>query len=175
MTRSWTLCLFLLLFLSCAFVERPDHPAELVSWPSNISFLEGEGDLSFSSQRERFSGSFLLSLTYPSHFFLEVYGSFGQTLVHVERNKDIFLFVAGEEKTNDELALSKKFGLSAQQLMDDLTARGLIESASRGRVIPRQGYDVVFSKTKKGKQTACWERPESKICLVFDKIVFEEP
>jgi hypothetical protein len=175
MTRLWTLCLCFLLFVSCALVQQTDNPAGLVSWPSNVSFLEGEGDLSFLSQKERFSGSFLLSLTYPSHFFLEVYGSFGQTLVHVERNKDSFLFMAGDEKTNDELALSKKFGLSAQQLMDDLTARGSIETASRRHIIPRQGYDVVFSHTKKGKQTACWERLESKICLVFDKVVFEEP
>jgi hypothetical protein len=155
-------------------VQHPDNIAEVVPWPSNISFLEGEGDLSFTSQKERFSGSFLLSLTYPSNFFLEVYGSFGQTLVHVERNNDNFLFVAGDEKTDNERALSNKFGLSSIQLMDDLTARGSIKAAARGHVIPRQGYDVVFSQTKKGKQTVCWERPDSKICLVFDKVVFEE-
>jgi hypothetical protein len=175
MSKTWIACLLLVLSAGCALVQSPPDSKGLVFWPSHITYLEGEGDLSFSSQKERFSGSFLLSLTYPSHFFLEVYGPFGQTIVHVERNNDSFLFVAGEEKIYDESAMSRRFGFSSLQLMDDLCVKWPVETNPSGFAIHRPGYDVVFSKSRRGKQSVCWEKHDSRICLVFDKVIFEEP
>jgi hypothetical protein len=175
MTRTWVAFLLLMFSTSCALIQSPPAVTGPASWPSNAVFVEGEGDLSFSSQKERFSGTFLLSLVYPSSFFLEVYGGFGQTLIHVERNKEKFLFIAGDEKTTDEHALSARFGLSAEQLMDDLCKRGPIETDKAGFVIHRPGYEVVFSQTRRGKHSVCWEKQDGRICLVFDKVLFEEP
>jgi hypothetical protein len=171
MTRKFLLSLLALSLISCAAIRRP---VEVVPWPSTIESLEGEGDLSFVSPKERNSGSFLVSLSYPDRLFLEVYGTFGQTIVHIEKNHEKFLFIAGDEKTNDERALSQKFGFTSRELMDDLTMRGLKEKSSEGTVIRRPAYEVIYSRDRRGRSTICWERPDGHICLVFDKIGFEE-
>jgi hypothetical protein len=173
MTRACFLIpALVLLLVSCAMIRRP---VQVVPWPSEVNFLEGEGEVSFISPKEHNSGSFLVSLSDPDRFFLEVYGTFGQTVIHVEKKDGKFLFIEGDKKTSDEEALSAQFGFTFQELMDDLTLRGVKVEGPEGTVIRRPHYEVIYSRDRRGRSSICWKRPDGRICLAFDKIVFEEP
>jgi hypothetical protein len=167
--RKIALLSLLVLLSACALAHRR---IEVLPWPSDVSFLAGEGDLDVTSKKERFSGSFITRMSYPDKLFFEVYGSFGQTLMHLEKDGPRFLLIAGGEKSTDEKALLDRFGFNVGELMDDLALRGGEEQSPLGLVAQRQGYQVVYSHDRRGRRTMCWERKDGRLCLTFSEIDF---
>ena len=165
--RKAALLALLLLLSACTLVQRR---VEVLSWPPDLPRFEGEGDLDFRSQKERFSGSFLIKMAYPDHLFLEVYGPFGQTLLHLQKNGDQFLLIAGEEKTTDEKLLVERFHFTARELMDDLAMRGEKEETPDGLVATRRGYKVSYGHDRRGRRNMCWQREDGFLCLAFKDI-----
>jgi hypothetical protein len=168
MRRIALLSLFTLLS-ACALVQ---HRYEPVPWPSDVSFLEGEGDLDLTSPKEHFTGSFAIRMSYPDHLFFEVYGSFGQTLMHIEKDDAHFLLIAGDQKTSDEGALLDRFGFAPSELMDDLALKGEKRETSQGLVTVRNGYEVLYNHDRRGRRNMCWERQKEKLCLTFSDVKF---
>jgi len=161
-------CLSLILLLSaCALVQRR---GEVLPWPSDLSFLEGEGGLDLRSQKERFSGSFILKMSYPDNLILEVYGSFGQTFVHLQKEGPRFLLIAGEEKTTDEKLLVDRFHFTVGELIEDLALRGEKRETADGWVATREDYQVVYSHDRRGRRNMCWVREDSRLCLTFNEL-----
>jgi hypothetical protein len=163
------LLLLLALLSSCALVQR--H-VEIIPWPSETSFLYGEGDLDMRSTKEHFSGSFVTRMIYPDKLFFEVYGPFGQTIVHLEKDGEVFLLISGEERTTDESALVDRFGFSAGGLMDDLALKGERRETPAGLVTERPLYRVVYGHDRRGRRSMCWERKDGRLCLTFSEIDF---
>ncbi len=165
--RKIALLSLLVLLSACALAQRR---VEVLPWPSDVSFLEGEGDLDLRSPKEHFTGSFLIRMSYPDKLFFEVYGSFGQTLMHLEKDGEHFLLIAGEERTTDERALLDRFGFAARELMADLALRGEKRPTTQGMVTERKGYEVVYGHDRRGKRNMCWERPNERLCLTFSDV-----
>jgi hypothetical protein len=161
---------FLLLIVclsACALVQRK---VEVLPWPSDLSVLEGEGDIDVRSQKERFSGSFILRMSYPDNLFLEVYGSFGQTFVHLQKEGPRFLLIAGEERTTDEKLLVDRFHFTVSELIEDLALRGERRETADGWVATRKDYQVVYSHDRRGRRNMCWVREDSRLCLTFNEL-----
>jgi hypothetical protein len=162
-------CLILLLLLAgCASI--PDKIQ--VTWPERIDFMEAMGDVDVSWRKADFSGSLLLRMEYPHLLFLEVYGAFGQTLVHVKREGGTFLFIAGDEKTTDERLFENRTGLRLQQFMDDLAMQGERRELSGAIAIDRGSYRVLYGHDNKGRRTITWEGGDGTMKLVLSRVSF---
>ena len=150
--------------------------AEIAQWPAEITGLQGEGDLDLRWNEEKLSGSFALNMRYPDVLLLEVYGSpFGQTIVHLEKDGDKFLLIAGNEKTTNEALLVERYAFGARQLVDGLAMKGeRQETPEGGYVIQNKDYRVVYGQNRRGQRTECWERGKARLCLTFTDISFGE-
>ena len=148
------------------------HRVETLDWPTNVPSLLGEGDLDLAWKNERFSGPFAIKMSYPDFLDLEVFGSFGQTLLYVKKEGDRFLLVAGDEKTTDEAFFEERYGFRVESLMEDLSMRGAMREAPEGRVAERQGYRVLYGQDRHGRRKICWEGTEGSICLSFTHMDF---
>lgn len=166
--------LFLVLLSACAVMPRR---VEIVQWPSGVTALQGEGDLDLRWNAEKLSGSFALNMHYPDALLLEVYGSpFGQTVVHLQKDGDKFLLIAGNEKSTNEALLTEQYGFGVRQLTDGLAMRGdRQETPGGGLLIQHADYRVVYGQDRRGRRTMCWEREDARLCLTFTDVSFGEP
>ena len=165
--RRLLLVAFLIFLSGCALVP---HKLERAQWPSAVTSLTGEGDVEATWGKEHFSGPFIVKMEYPRAFLFEVYGGFGQTLLHVKKEGGQFLLVAGDEKTTEEAVFEKRYGFSVGQLMDDLSLRGRREETPDGWVIERERYTVRYGQDRRGRRKICLEDRKGSICLTFDRI-----
>lgn len=164
------LLLSLVILSACALVQKRVE----VQWPTDLTYLEGEGDLDMSWRKQKYHGSFILQMVYPDILHLEVYGPFGQTLVYVKKEANRFLFVAGEEKSTEESAFQDTYGLEVRQIMDDLALKGQAEATpDGGLVLQRKDYRVVYGQDRARRKT-CWEGRDGTICMTFNEISFEK-
>lgn len=164
------LLILILVFLSgCALVPTK---VDVLKWPPDVTFVEGEGDLDIVWGKEKHSGSFLVRMEYPDVLLLEVYGPFGQTLVYLKKEADKFLLVTGEERTTDETLLQDKYGFGVRQLMDSLAMKGPIQEGDQGLVIQHQDYRVVYGQDRRGRRTIRLENRDGRIRLAFAGISF---
>ena len=172
--RYRLLLLFLVLLSACAVVPRR---VEIVRWPEHITDLQGEGQLDLKWKGENLSGSFALTMNYPNGLLLEVYGSpFGQTVLHLQKDGDKFLLIAGDEKITDEGALRARYGFGSMELMDGLAMKGdKQEAPGEGFAIPHEGYVVIYGQDRRGRRRMCWERGDARLCLTFTDVSFEKP
>jgi outer membrane biogenesis lipoprotein LolB len=159
----------LLLLSGCALLP---HKVEVLQWPVDIPSLQGEGDLDVAWRKERFSGPFVIKMTYPDLLDLEVFGPFGQTLLYVKKEGDRFLLASGEEQTSDEALFEKRYGFSTRELMDDLAMRGQRRETAEGQVVERGRYRVLYGQDRHGRRKICWEGREGSICLSFNEVGF---
>jgi hypothetical protein len=170
--KAWVLLIFVLLS-ACAGVPRR---VEIVQWPARIDSLQGEGNFDLRWKAEHLSGTFALNMRYPDALLFEVYGRpFGQTVVHLQKDGDKFLLIAGNEKTTNEALLTERYGFGVRQLMDGLAMKGDRQDSATGLSIQHEGYCVVYGQDRRGGRTVCWEREDGKLCLDFTDVSFEEP
>lgn len=164
--------LLLILLSACAVVPKK---GEIVRWPAEISNLRGEGSLDLKWKGEHLSGPFAMNMAYPGSLLFEVYGSvFGQTIVHLEKNGDKFLLIAGNEKSTDEERISREYGFGVRELMDGLAMKGERKETPEGIVIDHGDYRAVYGQDRKGRRTVCWEREDGRLCLTFTEVSFDE-
>jgi len=167
------LLLFLVLLCGCAVVPRR---VEIVQWPARIVDLQGEGQLDLNWNGEKLSGSFALSMHYPDSLLLEVYGSpFGQTVIHLQRDGDKFLLIAGDEKITNETLLTERYGFGVSQLMDGLALKGDRQETPGGLLVQHESYRVVYTQDRRGRRNECWERGNARLCLTFTDVSFGKP
>ncbi len=126
------------------------------------------------SQKEHFSGSFVVKMLYPDTLFFEVYGALGQTLVHLEKDGTSFLLISGEEKATDEAWLLDRFGFTVRELMDDLALQDDKRETPEGLVSERGAYRVIYGHDGRGRRTMCWERPDGRLRLTFAQADFTD-
>jgi hypothetical protein len=168
--RSERLLVLVFVFLSgCALVPGK---VDVLKWPPDVAFVEGEGDIGIVWGKEKHSGSFLIRMEYPDVLLLEVYGPFGQTLVHLKKEADKFLLVTGEERTTDEGSLQDKYGFGVRQLMDSLAMKGPIQETAEGLIIQHQDYRVVYGQDRRGRRTMRLENGDGSIRLTFTEMIF---
>jgi hypothetical protein len=171
MKKHVVLVFALVLLVSCAVIPRR---VEIVQWPAEIRSLAGEGNLDLRWNGEKLSGSFALKMDYPDTLLLEVYGSpFGQTVVHLEKDRSKFLLIAGDEKTTDESLLTRQYAFGVRQLIDGLAMKGeRQEMPGGGLSIRHDDYFVVYGQDRKARRSVCWERGSARLCLTFGDLSY---
>ncbi len=156
---------FLVFISGCALLQKK---GENLQWPSDITFLKGEGGLDAAWKKEHFSGPFVVSMEYPDRFLLEVYGPFGQTLIYVRKDAGGFLLVAGDEKATDEAVFEERYGFRLSQFMSDLAMRGHRLETPQGWTKEHENYRVDYGQDGRDRRKVCWESTDGSICLTFD-------
>jgi outer membrane biogenesis lipoprotein LolB len=166
--------LFLALLCGCAVVPRR---VEILQWPEQIVDLQGEGRLDLKWNGQNLSASFALSMHYPDRLLLEAYGSpFGQTILHLQKDDDKFLLIAGNEKFTKEDLLRERYGFGVDQLMDGLAMKGNKQGGPGGPVsVQHEDYRVAYGQDRRDRRTMCWERDDARLCLTFTDISFGKP
>lgn len=167
------LLLLVALFLSgCALLQ---HPVQVVEWPGDVTFLQGEGDIDARWQGEKSSGTFALKMEYPDALLFEAYGSpFGQTVLHLEKKDGTFLLIAGNKKTTEEAPLVERYGFGVGQLMDALAMKGNKQETPEGILVRHEDYRVLYSQDGRGRKTMCLEKADGRVCLAFSQIAFTD-
>jgi hypothetical protein len=159
----------LVILPACALIPTK---IEVLPWPGKVTSMEGEGDLDIAWKKERYSGAFAVKMDYPDQLVFEVYGPFGQTLVYVKKAPGEFLVIAGDEKSTDEGLLKERFGLDANDLIDDLAMRGERKETPDGTVIERANYRVEYTQDRRGRRLIRWKGVDGTISLTFGDIQF---
>lgn len=160
------LCL-LVISCSCAVTvqKAPFH------WPLIVSYMEGAGDIDLSWRGRRFSGSFALKLESPAIFLFEVYGPFGQTLLHLRKEGERVDIVTAEGRMESERFFEEQYGMSVDHFIDDLMMKETAKEATESNRGDRAGYKVSYAGDR-DRPRICWLNLDGSICLTFSELVF---
>jgi hypothetical protein len=158
-----------LLLTSCASFPRKTD----IAWPDKIESLAAICDLDMSWRDMKYSGSMSIKMKYPDRLQLEVYGSFGQTVVYLLKDGVGFSFVSGDEKFNDQEKFEEKFGIKVNDFIDDMAIRNPLTSGSGITYAKRDNYVVAY-ELGGGKDRMCWRGKDGNICIRFLEASFNE-
>ncbi|MCX7966696.1 MAG: hypothetical protein N2596_08745 [Syntrophorhabdaceae bacterium] len=162
----WFLALFI---FSCAFIPKIK---EKITWPENIKYIEAMCELDMAWASLNYSGSMSLVMEYPDRLFIEAYSPFGDTVFFLDRYKDYFLLLTGDERITDEKDFEERFKINIKNFIEDLSLKG-VRDMGRGEVeLNRDGYKVIYGL--KDKNTICWQAEEGSICIKFIEARFKK-
>lgn len=156
--------LFCLIFLISACVLLPKKTAKII-WPEKINYIEGLCELDMSWKDMRYSGSMSLVMEYPDRISIEVYSPLGDTVFFLNRYKDYFLLLTGDERYTKEKGFEDKFNIKITDFIDDIAMKGMKGVSVEMVEIQRDGYKVVYRLGD--ANSICWEGIEGSICIRF--------
>lgn len=163
MKRIVALLFLVFLVFSCALLPKK---ATRIDWPEKIDYIEALCELNMSWKGMRYSGSMSLIMEYPDMVSIEVYSPLGDTIFFLNRYKDYFLLLTGEERFTKEKGFEDKFNIKIGDFIHDLAMRGL-KNISMDRIeLPRERYRVIY-QLGSGRDTMCWEGIDGSICIRF--------
>jgi len=170
MRRSflWALCLFLL--FSCALLQKI---TEKINWPEHIEYIEAICELDMAWMDMNYSGSMSLVMEYPDRLSIEAYSPFGDTVFFLNRYRNHFLLLTGEERITSEKGFQEKFNLNIRDFIDDLALKNVVHTKSENSEeleIKKDRYRIIYRL--KNENTICWEAIEGKICIKFIEAKF---
>jgi hypothetical protein len=138
-------------------------------WPVVIDCMEGTGDIDLSWRGRKSSGSFALKLESQSVLLFEVYGPFGQTVLHVKKEGGRLDIISAEGRTEAERFFEEQYGMHIDGFIDDLFMRGMATETSEGKYIDRTRYRVLYT-SQSDRPRICWVNPNGSICLTFAEL-----
>lgn len=168
MKKFFLVLSLIVFFSSCALLPKK---TSIVKWPEKIDYIEALCELDMSWKDMRYSGSMSLIMDYPHRLFLEVYSPMGDTVFFLNRDRDYFLLLTGEERILQQKRFEEKFGININEFIDDLAMRGCKKEFSDKIYTQRERYKV-FYQLDPDTNTICWEGIEGKICIKFLEAIF---
>lgn len=166
----------LLMFVSflisaCALIPR--KTVQIV-WPDNIQYIEALCELDMAWKNTKHSGSMSLKLEYPYKLTIDVYGPFGDTAVHLEKEGEKFLLVTKEGSTSEEAEFEQDFGIKLSEFIDDLVLKDYRRGKTGNNYIQKRLYRVKYDLDSGGDNSICWEMKDGDMCITFLEAKFEK-
>ncbi len=164
MKRLLLFIIVFLLFTACALFTKKTYQ---IIWPDNIEYMEVFSEMDMLWNDKRYSGSMSLKLDYPEILVIDVFGPFGDTVIHLEKVGDKFLWATKEETLTDENRFEEYFGIRLSDFIDDLAFKTYKKSGSVKGFIQRNGYSVSYSINSIGDNNICWTIKGGNMCINF--------
>lgn len=166
----------LLIFISflisaCALIPRKTVQ---IAWPDNIQYIEAFCELDMSWKDTKYSGSMSLILEYPDKLIIDVYGPFGDTVIHLKKEGEKFLLVTKEGLTSEESEFEQDFGIKLSEFIEDLAIKGYRKGETRDAFIQKNSYKVKYNLKGSGGNNICWEIKDGNMCITFLEAKFEK-
>jgi len=162
MKRITILLCLVFLISSCTFLYKKTAK---ISWPEKIDYIEGLCELDMSWKDMRYSGSMSLIMEYPDRISIEVYSPLGDTVFFLNRYKDYFLLLTGDERYTKEKGFEDKFNIKITDFIDDIAMKGLKDVRTDKIELQKHSYKVIYRLGD--ANTICWEGIEGSICIRF--------
>lgn len=159
--------LSLFLLCSCALIQKK---VEVIRWPEDINYMEAECELDMAWMDMKYSGSMSLVMEYPFRLSIEAYSPFGDTVFFLNRYKDYFLMLTGEERYTNEKAFESRFNINIKDFIDDLALKSIKGLPKGNNEVKKNDYKVIYRLDNEKK--ICWEGSEGRICIKFIEVKF---
>lgn len=171
--KKITLLIFVSLLISaCALIPRKTVQ---IAWPDNIQYIEALCELDMSWKNTKYSGSMSLKLEYPDKLIIDVYGPFGDTVIHLEKDGEKYLLVTKEGSTSEEAEFEQDFGIKLSEFIDDLVLKDYRRGETGGnKYIQKRLYKVKYDLDSGGDNSICWEIKDGNMCITFLEAKFEK-
>jgi hypothetical protein len=159
-----------LLISACALIPRKTVQ---IAWPDNIQYIEALCELDMSWKNTKYSGSMSLKLEYPDKLIIDVYGPFGDTVIHLEKDGEKYLLVTKEGSTSEEAEFEQDFGIKLSEFINDLVLKDYRRGETGNKHIQKRLYKVKYNLDSGGDNSICWEIKDGNMCITFLEIKFE--
>ena len=122
----------------------------------------------------RYSGSMSLILDYPNKLLIDVYGPFGDTVVHIKKDVEKFIMTTKEGSFYNEAQFESKFGIKLNEFINDLARKNNnTKNDTNNDSNERNQYKVRYDLDN-GNNKICWEIREGEICITFLEAKFSK-
>jgi len=160
-----------LIFSACALIPKKTVQ---IKWPENIQYIEALCELDISLKDMKYSGPMSLKLEYPDMLMIDVFGPFGDTVVHINKNKDTFLLVTKEGSTSSEIGFEQDFGIKLSDFIEDLAFNPCRKGCAGNELIQRDNYKIKYNLEGSNDKSICWEIKDGSMCITFIETKFEK-
>jgi len=159
----------LLLFSACTL--KPHREVKIV-WPNNIQYIEALCELDLVWKDSRYSGSMSLILEYPDKLLIDVFGPFGDTVFHMQKDVDKFIMTSREGSFYDEGQFEDDFGIKMSEFIDDLTNRNNTAMNDKNSENAKT-YKIRYNLDDE-QNNICWEMKYGNMCITFLEAKFSK-
>ncbi|MHB8108484.1 MAG: hypothetical protein ACYDHW_00455 [Syntrophorhabdaceae bacterium] len=157
------------LFLACTHMgKRP----VTITWPENIQYMTALSEIDVMLKDNRYTGDMSLKVFYPHDIYLEVYSPFGTTILSVSRSEDHFSMRTDDQELTDENEFYRLFHVRVDDVIEDLTLHGQIETGENGFAIKQRPDYTVHYYLDNVQNKICWNVYEGKFCMTFIDVNF---
>jgi hypothetical protein len=158
------------LISACALI--PKKTVKII-WPDNIQYIEALCELDMVWKNTKYSGSMSLKLEYPDKLVVDVYGPFGDTVIHLVKEGEKYLLVTKEGSTSEEAEFEQDFGIKLSEFIDDLVLKDCRRRETGNKYIQKRLYKVKYNLNNGGDNSICWEMKDGNMCITFLEAKFE--
>ncbi len=169
MKKAFVLLVALSFFLlACSHSGR--KPVS-TTWPPQLDYLEALCEIDVMLKTQQYNGDMSLRVSYPHDLFLEVYGPFGNTILYVDRSEDHFMMRMDSEELTNENDFYKLFRIRIDDIIEDLTLKGSLETEAGTPFKQRSDYRVSYHLYDT-ENRICWKGLEGDFCIKFLEVSF---
>ncbi|MEI6152677.1 MAG: hypothetical protein WCQ90_01155 [Deltaproteobacteria bacterium] len=169
--KKIVLLMFVFLLISaCALIPRKTVQ---IAWPDNIQYIEALCELDMAWKNTKYSGSMSLKLEYPDKLVVDVYGPFGDTVIHLEKDGEKYLLATKEGSTSEEAEFEQDFGIKLSEFIDDLALKEYRNGVDGNKYIQKGRYKIKYDIDGSGDNSICWEMKDGNMCVIFLEAKFE--
>lgn len=145
-----------------------------ILWPNNIQYIEAICELDLMWKDSRYSGTMSLILDYPDKLLIDVYGPFGDTVVHIQKDIEKFIMTTKEGSVYNEAKFESDFGIKLTEFIDDLARKNHnITNDAKIDNNERKRYKVRYD-LEDGNNKICWEMKDGDMCITFLDVKFSK-
>jgi hypothetical protein len=160
-----------LILSSCALIPKKTVQ---IKWPENIQYIEALCELDMSWKDTKYSGSMSLKLEYPDKLMIDIFGPFGDTVFHLNKDKEKFLLVTKEGSTSSDAGFEQDFGIKLSDFIEDLAIKPCREGCVGNELIQRDNYKIKYNFDGSSDSSICWEIKDNSMCITFIEAKFEK-
>ncbi|HOV91284.1 MAG TPA: hypothetical protein PKW07_11340 [Syntrophorhabdaceae bacterium] len=155
---------------SCALLPKK---TARIHWPQKIDYIEALCEIDMNWKDMRYSGSMSLIMEYPDRISIEVYSPLGDTIFFLNKYKDYFLLLTGDERFTKEKGFEDKFNIKIIDFINDIAMRDFKDTSQEKIELVRDKHRVIY-ELGSDKNTICWKGDEGSICVRFIEASFKK-
>ena len=133
--------------------------------------MEALAEIDVMLTSRQYTGDMSLKVDYPHMLSLEVYSPFGTTILSVDRSEDHFLMRTDNELITNENEFYRLFNIAIDDIIEDLTLKGVIRTDGPVPYKERAGYTVYYHLAE-GASRICWKVQDGDFCIRFNDVSF---